>query len=45
MPDVISKVIDVYVEKREANEKFVDTVHRIGITPFKERVYAEVKRG
>jgi len=45
MPDVISKVIDIYVEKREPNEKFVDTVHRIGITPFKERVYAEVKRG
>ena len=44
MPDVISKVIDVYVEKREPSEKFVDTVHRIGITPFKERVYAEVKR-
>jgi sulfite reductase (NADPH) hemoprotein beta-component len=44
MPDVISKVIDVYVEKREPTEKFVDTVHRIGIAPFKERVYAEVKR-
>ena len=44
MPDVISKVIDVYVEKREPNEKFVDTVHRIGIAPFKEHVYAEVKR-
>ena len=44
MPDVISKVMDVYVEKREPSEKFVDTVHRIGITPFKERVYAEVKR-
>ena len=44
MPDVIAKVIDVYVEKREPSEKFVDTVHRIGITPFKERVYAEVKR-
>ena len=45
MPDVISKVIDVYVEKREPSEKFVDTVHRIGVAPFKERVYAEVKRG
>jgi len=44
MPDVISKVIDVYVEKREPNEKFVDTVHRIGIALFKEHVYAEVKR-
>jgi sulfite reductase (NADPH) hemoprotein beta-component len=47
MPDVISKVIDVYVEKREPEEKFIDTVRRVGITPFKERVYqdkAEVNR-
>jgi sulfite reductase (NADPH) hemoprotein beta-component len=41
MPDVISKVIDVYVEKREPEEKFIDTVRRLGITPFKERVYQD----
>jgi len=41
MPDVISKVIDVFVEKREPEEKFIDAVRRLGITPFKERVYQD----
>ncbi|WP_462383457.1 nitrite/sulfite reductase [Pseudomonas sp. Marseille-QA0892] len=40
MPDVISKVIDVYVERRTEDERFIDTFRRIGIDPFKERVYA-----
>ncbi|TLX53370.1 nitrite/sulfite reductase [Stutzerimonas nosocomialis] len=40
MPDVISKIIDVYVESREEDEPFIDTYRRIGIAPFKERVYA-----
>src|SRR5690554_3474874 len=40
MPDVISKIIDVYLEQRTAEEPFVDTYNRIGIQPFKERVYA-----
>jgi sulfite reductase (NADPH) hemoprotein beta-component len=39
MPDVISDVINVYVEQREPSETFANTVSRIGITPFKERVY------
>jgi sulfite reductase (NADPH) hemoprotein beta-component len=39
MPDVISDVINVYVENREPSETFASTVSRIGITPFKERVY------
>ena len=39
MPDVISDVINVYVEQREPAESFAQTVSRIGITPFKERVY------
>jgi sulfite reductase (NADPH) hemoprotein beta-component len=33
-------VIGVYLERREHNERFLDTVRRIGIAPFKERVYA-----
>jgi len=41
MPDVISKVIDVFVEQREPEEKFIDAVRRLGITPFKERVYQD----
>ncbi|MBB3104004.1 nitrite/sulfite reductase [Azomonas macrocytogenes] len=40
MPEVISKIIQVYVETRTEEETFVDTFRRIGIAPFKERVYA-----
>lgn len=40
MPDVIEKLINVYVEKRTEEERFIDTYERIGIDPFKERVYA-----
>ncbi len=42
--DAIEKIIDVYVESRHAHndvaETFVDTVRRIGLEPFKARVYA-----
>ena len=40
MPDVIGKLIDVYLENRTDEELFIDTFERIGIQPFKERVYA-----
>ncbi len=40
MPDVISKLIDVYIEQRTEEEHFIDTYRRIGIDKFKERVYA-----
>ena len=40
MPDVIEKIIAVYVEQRNEDEQFLDTFRRIGIDPFKERVYA-----
>ena len=40
MPKVVSKVIDVYVENRTPEELFLDTFQRIGMAPFKERVYA-----
>ncbi len=40
MPDVISKLIDVYIEQRTEEEHFIDTYKRIGIDKFKERVYA-----
>ena len=39
MPDVIAKLIDTYIDARHADERFVDTVHRVGIAPFKTRVY------
>ncbi|HSC79216.1 MAG TPA: nitrite/sulfite reductase [Chitinolyticbacter sp.] len=41
MPDVIATIIDVYVERREGEERFIDVVDRLGIDPFKTRVYGE----
>ena len=40
MADVIDKIIKVYVEQRTEEESFLDTYRRVGIDPFKERVYA-----
>ncbi len=37
--DVVEKIIKLYVEKRLENEPFIDTYERIGIDPFKERIY------
>lgn len=41
MPDVIQKLIEVYVKERTDEEQFIDTVRRIGADPFKAHVYAE----
>jgi len=39
--DVVEDVVAAYVELRERpDEIFVDTVHRVGVEPFRERVYA-----
>ena len=40
MPGVVARLIETYVDVRHADERFVDTVRRVGIEPFKERVYA-----
>jgi sulfite reductase (NADPH) hemoprotein beta-component len=40
MPDVVARLIETYIERRHADERFIDTVRRIGVEPFKERVYA-----
>jgi sulfite reductase (NADPH) hemoprotein beta-component len=40
IPDVIEKLVGVYLERRESEEeRFIDVVWRVGIEPFKERVY------
>ena len=39
IPDVIERVISTFVRYRESEERFVDTLQRIGLEPFKERVY------
>jgi sulfite reductase (NADPH) hemoprotein beta-component len=44
MPDVVSRLVEIYLEKREADEHFVDTVERLGIAPFKAGVYGTPAR-
>ena len=40
IPDVIEKLIECYLENRDSDaERFIDVVGRIGIQPFKEKVY------
>jgi len=40
MPEVIDRLLQVYVRERTEEERFVDTAQRLGIAPFKEHVYA-----
>ena len=41
MPDIIENILTTYVSERHREESFLDTYRRIGIEPFKERVYAK----
>ena len=41
MPDVIDRLLDTYVAHRHDEERFIDTVQRIGLEPFKQQVYRE----
>ncbi len=38
--DVIGKLIEVYIDHRQEDERFLDTYRRVGVDPFKEKVYA-----
>ena len=40
VPETIARLLEVYVEQRRPDERFLDTVRRLGVKPFKERVYA-----
>jgi len=35
----IRSILDVYLNHRQESEKFLDTVNRVGMTPFKQAVY------
>ncbi len=41
VPGVITRLIEVYVRDRHADERFIDTVRRLGVAPFKEHVYGK----
>jgi sulfite reductase (NADPH) hemoprotein beta-component len=38
--ETLARLLAVYVEKRLPEERFLDTVRRLGVKPFKERAYA-----
>jgi sulfite reductase (NADPH) hemoprotein beta-component len=40
MPEVVQRLLDVYVRERVEGERFVDVAQRLGVAPFKEYVYA-----
>ncbi len=39
MPEVIARLLQVYVRERYDDERFIDTVRRLGVEPFKAEVY------
>ena len=41
VPDAIETLVDTYLSVRQGEERFLDTVRRVGMAPFKEAVYAD----
>ncbi len=39
MPGVVQRLIEVYLRERQDEERFIETVRRIGVDPFKQHVY------
>ena len=39
--DAIEQLVEVYLHARQGEERFLDTVRRTGVAPFKEAVYAD----
>ncbi|HEY4116167.1 MAG TPA: nitrite/sulfite reductase [Rhizomicrobium sp.] len=39
--DAVERVVDAYLDERASGERFLDTVRRVGLEPFKARAYAE----
>ncbi|MBU3549712.1 nitrite/sulfite reductase [Polynucleobacter sp. P1-05-14] len=44
IPDVITNVINTYVAQRNEDESFIDAYRRLGVIPFKEVAYKNVKK-
>ena len=41
MPEIVDKILATYLSLRNEEETFLQTYQRVGIAPFKERVYAK----
>lgn len=40
VPSMIDRIVDRYLETRADGERFIDTVGRVGVAPFKDAAYA-----
>ncbi len=40
--DAVENIVDTYLELRHSDERFIDTYRRLGMPPFKERLYQDV---
>lgn len=38
--DAVETIVDVYIAQRQGKERFIDTYRRVGLKPFKEKLYA-----
>ncbi len=43
IPDVMTQIINVYVDNRHPDELFIDAYRRLGITAFKDAAYRGIK--
>src|SRR5208282_1956028 len=39
VPAVVATILDIYVALRDPGERFIDTLSRVGLAPFKSAVY------
>ncbi len=44
IPDVLERLFRVYLDLRQEGERFVDTVRRLGLAPFKAGAYAQTNQ-
>jgi sulfite reductase (NADPH) hemoprotein beta-component len=44
VPDVVERLIETYLTERHGGERFIDTVRRVGVAPFKRAAYAQPQR-
>ena len=43
IPDVMTQIINTFVDMRHPDELFIDTYRRLGITPFRDAAYKSAK--
>ncbi|HBP6659258.1 TPA: nitrite/sulfite reductase, partial [Pseudomonas aeruginosa] len=43
VPAVIERIVETFTDLRVGPERFIDTFNRVGLEPFKARVYARME--